>query len=217
MTEALVSVFCDFNGTVVDRDMIDYLATTVVNEEASATTASTRGTRAEIARKAGLLRFGPAEAERRIERGIRFDESFPEFWRSCERRGFQCIIVTSGIRDLVERYLRRRDVSARVVGNSAEYSLSGWGIRFHDESVAGIDKSVFSVFIEEARSVGHRTVVVGDDISDFTAAKRADRVFAKQGSPLDRHLADARIPGYRFLNFADLMTRWLVESWWPQG
>lgn len=214
MAEALVSVFCDFNGTVVDRDMIDYLATTVVNDETTATTASTRGTRAEIARKAGLLRFDLAEAERRIERGIRFDESFPEFWRSCERRGFRFIIVTSGIRDMVERYLQRRNVSARVVGNSAEYRLSGWEIRFHDESVAGIDKSVF---IEKDRSVGNRTVVVGDDISDFAAAKRADRVFAKQGSPLDRHLADACIPGYRFLNFADLMTRWPVESWWPQG
>ena len=214
MTETGVSVFCDFNGTVVDRDVIDYLATTVVNKEVFAANTSMKGTRAEIARKAALLRFDLAEAERRIEKGIRFDESFPEFWRACERKGFQFTIVTSGIRDLVERYLRRRGVSARVVANSAEYRLSGWEIRFRDASVSGIDKGEF---VEEARSIGHRTVVVGDDISDFSAAERADRVFVKDGSPLDRHLADAHTPGYRFFNFADLMAKWPVETWWPQG
>jgi|GEM_PF-6281165 len=214
MTKTGTSVICDFNGTVVDRDMIDYLAMTAAYNEASAETSPIRGTRAEIARKAALLRFDLAEAERRIEKGIRFDESFPEFWRSCECQGFQFTIVTSGIRELVERYLGRRGVSARVVGNSAEYRLSGWEIHFRDASVAGIDKSEF---VEEARSLGNRTVVVGDDISDFSAAERADRVFVKDGSPLDRHLTDAHAPGYRFLNFADLMAKWPAATWWPQG
>ena len=202
--------FCDFNGTIVDRDMLAYLASTTERYSEGASLPLEREYRSDIARRARALPFDQDEAERRLEAGIHFDDSFPEFAHACATAGVALLVLTSGIEDLVRRYLARRDVNLPVIGNSAEFRSDGWRIHFRDDSLAGIDKGGF---VQSARKKGHRTIVLGDDRSDFEAALRADVTYAKTGSELERYLASQQRLCREFGRFEEILERWPPSTW----
>ncbi|HTX03577.1 MAG TPA: HAD-IB family phosphatase [Candidatus Acidoferrales bacterium] len=208
--DARVVAFCDFNGTIVDRDILDYLASMTRGYSENAPLPLEREYRGDIARRARALSFDRDEAERRLEAGIRFDDSFPDFSRACADAGVALVVLTSGIQELVERYLARRGVNLPVVGNSAEFRSDGWRIHFRDDSLAGIDKKSF---VESARREGRLTVVLGDDRSDFEAALHADVVYAKTGSELQRYLASQQRRFHAFGRFEEILERWPPSTW----
>ncbi|MDE2482048.1 MAG: HAD-IB family phosphatase [bacterium] len=205
-----VAAFCDFNGTIVDRDMLDYLASTTDKRTESAPLPNERGHRADIARRAKALTLDRADAERRIEDGIHFDESFVPFIAACEEVGIELVVLTSGIQSLVERYLLRRGIRLPIIGNEANMNRSGWVVKFRDESVAGIDKRRY---VERAIEAGKKTIVIGDDRSDFEAALVASSIFAKAGSELKRFLDVRDLPYHPFSSFAEILERWPPKTW----
>lgn len=198
-------VLCDFNGTIVDRDMLDYLASTTDHDAESAPLPLERGYRADIARRAHVLSMDRDEAERRIEAGINFDETFPSFVEACRRTNIEILVLTSGIQELVERYLARRGVTLPVIGNSAEIRSDGWRVHFRDDSLAGIDKRGY---VDRYHLQKRGCVVIGDDRSDFEAALAAEVTFAKSGSELERYLAERKREFRSFRTFADILRRW---------
>ncbi len=127
---------CDFNGTIVDRDMLVVLA----SQAGADPSPYEQGTRADIDRLAQLLTIGRDEAERRIERGVQFDASFGSFVRACAGAGVLLVVVSSGIRELIERYLARRGIYLPLYASEAEMRSDGWRMRFHDDSPSGIDR-----------------------------------------------------------------------------
>lgn len=205
-----VVAFCDFNGTIVDRDMLDYLASTAESYTQSTSPLFEQGYRADIIRRARAIRYGRDEAEQRLDANLRFDDSFVEFQRACAAAGVELLILTSGVQELVERYLARRGVAAPVVGNAADFRGDGWRIRFRDDSPAGIDKRGF---VERAQGEGRTAVVIGDDRSDFEAALVADVTYAKKGSELERFLSTQLRECRPFVSFDDILTRWPPARW----
>ncbi len=204
----MIVALCDFNGTIVDRDMLDYLAA-FADAELGSGSGSGHGYRSEIARRAHAVRFDRDEAERRIEEGLKFDETFPDFQRACADAGVELLVLTSGIAELVERYLARRGVYVPVIGNAAEFEATGWRMHFRDESPAGIDKRAY---VERALERGVKAIVIGDDRSDFEAALAANTVYAKSGSELESFLSEKR--SFRsFRKFADILERWPPAKW----
>lgn len=202
--------FCDFNGTIVDRDMLDYLASTAPRFPDGASLPAEREYRSDIVRRARALSLDRDEAERLLEAGIRFDHSFPMFARACAAAGVALLVLTSGIEELVKRYLARRDVNLPVIGNRAEFRSDGWRIHFRDDSLAGIDKRGF---VEDERKAGRRTIVLGDDRSDFEAALVADITYAKTGSELQRYLARRQRLSRAFARFEEILERWPPSTW----
>lgn len=190
--------------------MLDYLAATTAKRQANDTPSFERGSRADISRRAGALSFDRDEAERRIEKGIHFDDSFADFARVCASRGIALVLLTSGVQELVERYLGRRGVSVPVIGNAAEIRPDGWRVHFRDESVAGIDKRGF---VERARREGRKAVAIGDDRSDFEAALVADVTFAKADSELAHFLDGRSVPYHAFRRFSEILERWPPRTW----
>jgi len=194
--------------------MLDYLASTTERPEESSSLPLERGYRADIARRARALTFDRDEAELRIERGIQFDESFPAFVRACELAAIPIVVLTSGVEELVSRYLARRGVNLPVIGNAVEYRADGWRIRFRDDSLAGIDKRGF---VDAARDEGCTTNVIGDDRSDFEAALVSDLTYAKAGSELERFLVTQRLVCRPFERFEEILVRWPPSTWIPKG
>ncbi len=204
----MIVALCDFNGTIVDRDMLDYLVA-VSDAELGSGSGSDRGYRSEIARRARAVRFDRDEAERCVEEGLKFDETFPDFQRACEDAGIELLVLTSGIEELVERYLARRGVYVPVIGNAAEFDTNGWRVHFRDESPAGIDKRGY---VERALQRGVKAIVIGDDRSDFEAALAATSVYAKSASELESFLSGKR--SFRsFRKFVDILERWPPARW----
>lgn len=190
--------------------MLDYLASTTGSYPDSTSLPLEREYRSDIARRARALSFDQDEAERRLEAGIHFDDSFPEFARACAGAGVALLVLTSGVEDLVTRYLARRGVNLPVIGNSVEIRNDGWRIHFRDDSLAGIDKRGF---VDSARDEGHPTVVLGDDRSDFEAALQADITYAKTGSELQRYLASRQRLCRAFGRFEEIVERWPPSTW----
>ncbi len=206
-------VFCDFNGTITDRDMLGTLAAPSRHDENSAGTVDSGSSesvtlRAEISSLAASITLSREEAERVLEERLRFDDSFRTFARSCRAAGVELVVLTSGVAELIERYLTRRGIiGLPVIGNEAEYSQTGWRIHFRDRSPDGNAKFPY---VMDARRRHCETIVIGDDESDFEAAVVADRRFAKRNSPLDRFLsanALAHVPFDSFDEIAPEITR----------
>ena len=196
-----VLALCDFNGTIVDADMIKALAAGA----GAAASPFEPGTREDIEHYARQLSFDRSEAENHIEAAVNFDSSFVPFERACFAAGVLLIVITSGVRELVERYLQRRNVSVPVFSNDADISRDGWRMRFRDDSPAGIDKAAFAL---AALRDGRKVAVIGDDRSDFEAALAASIVFAKRSSPLDHFLHDRRRKVRTFSTFTEILKRW---------
>ena len=194
--------------------MLDYLASTTDRDAESAPLPIERGYRADIARRAHAIRYDRDAAERLIERGIRFDETFPAFRSACRSANLDLVVVTSGIQELVERYLARRGIVTPVVGNGADMRSDGWRIRFRDDSLAGIDKQAF---VEHAHGEGRRAVLIGDDRSDFDAALAADVTYAKTDSALERFLAERGRAFRAFDRFSEILERWPPALWSAEG
>lgn len=190
--------------------MLAYLASTTDRYSEGASLPLEREYRSDIARRARTLSFDQDEAERRLEAGIQFDDSFPEFAQAGAAAGVALLVLTSGIEELVRRYLARRSVNLPVIGNGAEFRSDGWRIHFRDDSLAGIDKRGF---VESARNEGHRTVVLGDDRSDFEAALRADVTYAKTASELQRYLVSQQRLCREFGCFKEILERWPPSAW----
>ena len=197
---------CDFNGTIVDRDMLVVLA----SQAGADPSPYEQGTRADIDRLAQLLTIGRDEAERRIERGVQFDASFGSFVRACAGAGVLLVVVSSGIRELIERYLARRGIYLPLYASEAEMRSDGWRMRFHDDSPSGIDKAGF---VRSAQRGGSRAVVIGDDRSDFEAVLLANVVFAKADSALERFLRENGRECRSFATFAELLERRPPATW----
>lgn len=206
ITKPCVLALCDFNGTVVDRDMIRLLA----DEAGIASSPFERGTRDDINYYVQRIHFERDDAESRIDRALLFDQSFLRFERACAAADISLVVATSGIRELVSGYLHRRGIEVPVYASEAEMQPAGWQMQFHDDSIAGIDKAAFA---KAALRDGRRVVVIGDDRSDFEAALVATTVFAKSGSPLQQFLIDARRPHHAFLSFDDILARWPPATW----
>ena len=214
ISDAGVVAFCDFNGTIVDRDMLEYLASTTESAAQSVPLQLECGYRADIARRARALTYDRDEAELRIEQGIHFDHSFRAFADACKSAAVPLLVLTSGIEDLVRRYLARRGIDLPVFGNAAEYRSDGWRVQFRDDSVAGIDKRGF---VHAAHSGDLRAIVIGDDRSDFEAALASDLTYAKTGSELERFLASQNRAFRPFQHFSEILDRWPPSTWPPKG
>jgi 2-hydroxy-3-keto-5-methylthiopentenyl-1-phosphate phosphatase len=105
------------------------------------------------------------------------------------------LILSSGLRELIEPVLEREGVPLEVRANEVEPSASGWRVRFRDDDVC----DACGEPCKRAGLPGENVVFVGDGVSDHCAALAADRVFARDG--LARYLAERGVP---FEPFADL-------------
>lgn len=208
------AIFCDFNGTITDRDTLAALVEfyghhDVLEHIARARALGSISLRERIAAEARFLTCSLEEATLRLRSIVSYDETFTRFSRQCARQGVALVILTSGIEPLVAEvlaYHRVRDVP--VVGNGVFVTLEGWRVRFRDATPEGNAKAPY---LEKARKDGVRTIAIGDDESDFEIASIADVSFAKRESVLDRYLRETRHPHYVFDTFHDVFERLVWE------
>ena len=113
------------------------------------------------------------------------------------------IVVSGGIRCLVEFVLQREDLLHRCAKiyaididrtNQHLQVQSDW--EFDSELVAKVK------VIEHERQNEEKIIVIGDSITDLNAAKRADIVFARD--KLCTYLNEEKIPFYSWTDFQDI-------------
>ncbi len=142
------------------------------------------------------------EADALLASRTRFDPSFASFVRFCERRGYELIVLSSGVQPLIDRAFERNGLArVRVLANDIAVSERGWRFRFRDDSDNGHDKAAA---VRAANGAGKSTIYVGDGPSDFEAAITAHERYAKAGRGLERYLTEQAIPFTPFTQFAEI-------------
>ena len=125
---------------------------------------------------------------------IELDIHFKEFYEWAKANGVPVIILSGGmeplIRTLLEKLLGPAANVIEMVSNKTvdrpgmtRNEPGGWTIQYHDESGFGHDKSVSIQSYISQYDEANRPIMLyaGDGISDLSAARGTDLLFAKKG------------------------------------
>ena len=128
---------------------------------------------------------------------IKLDPHFADFYNWARVNNVPVIVLSSGmtpiIRGLLVHLLGPEGNDIEIVSNDVEArpgkkieEEGGWQIRFHDESHFGHDKSLaiipYRKHFDEKKGKERPTMLyAGDGVSDLSAARETDLLFAKKG------------------------------------
>ncbi|TPX36360.1 hypothetical protein SmJEL517_g01521 [Synchytrium microbalum] len=144
---------------------------------------------------------------------IKMDEDFSTFVQFCQRHSVPVTVLSAGLDTLVKQFLKKElgsNIDAiSVIANGLKLTDRRWEIVFHDDSQYGHDKGKsirkakatygrhepVTNFISPATVLKPESdlttlplplvIFVGDGVSDISAAREADILFAKRGLDLE--------------------------------
>ena len=108
------------------------------------------------------------------------------------------LVVSAGLRELIEPVLEREGVRLQVLANDVDARPEGWRVRFRDEALCASCGEP----CKRGGLPGELYAYVGDGYSDRCAALAAERVFARDG--LARYLDEQGVPYESFRDLLDV-------------
>ncbi len=174
--EVLRQVFCDFDGTITQRDTIVFLTEELGGGPRFRKQAlqdihtGAISVYEAIGRELATVTASWQEASEKLLKEIAIDPAFPEFVEWCRSRGWPLAVVSSGIEAVLHLYLGELDVP--LYAHPVEFSRDGWVYRRR----ADVNKESL---LRAARKEPGEIVYVGDGTSDVQVLPYVDRLFAK--------------------------------------
>lgn len=137
------------------------------------------------------------------------DPYFKEFQKHCKDHDIPIAILSSGliklIHEVLHKYLTDEELSEiQIFANDHTIAPNGhWKIIYRDTSELGHDKGKT---IQEVKDTDKdlKIIFIGDGISDISASKHADYLFAKRGLSLQSWCEQEKIPYYPYDTFEDI-------------
>ena len=226
--------FTDFDGTITLQDTNDYMTDHIGFGEAlrrkgnGSVLSGARHFRDSFQEMMDSIRTTSFEdCITLLKTNIKLDPHFQAFFDWADRANVPIVILSGGmepvIRGLLSHWLgedavRRRlqivsnNVSAREPGVKDLYKdAGGWRLVYHDDSPFGHDKSIEirkysrnddgSVIPANERPA---IFYAGDGVSDLSAARETDLMFAKAGKDLVEYCKRENVPYTEFDDFSDI-------------
>lgn len=150
-----------------------------------------------------------------LKKNVQLDPGFKTFYHWATARNIPIVVVSSGmtpiIRALLETLVGEEAANTiPIVSNDINFKDDGsWAIQFRDESDFGHDKSrairpyaQINAKLAEADKVP--LFYCGDGVSDLSAAKETDLLFAKEGRDLITYCERENIAYVEFKDFQDI-------------
>ncbi len=194
-------VFCDFDGTITQRDTIVFLTerlgggTQFREEIFQAITSGRLSVFEAIARELATITASWDAAADLLRREVPVDPTFEPFVSWCRSEGHPVEVVSSGMEPVVRMFVGHLGIP--VHAHPVEFHEEGWIYRRDPER----DK----VAVLQRAPRDATVVFVGDGTSDVPAVPWADRLFAKDY--LADHCRRHSIPFTEFDNFDDVRDR----------
>ncbi|KAG0642049.1 HAD-like domain-containing protein [Tuber brumale] len=209
-------VFTDFDGTITLKDSNDYLTDNLGYGEKKR-----RDGNIDILENRVKFRDAFKEMLDSVQtpfdecvdvlvKNIKLDPGFKDFYAWCLAEGIPCIVLSSGmepiIRALLTNLVGPTADQIKIVSNQPKHLDDGtWTIDFHDDSDFGHDKSLAirptANLPKEDRPV---LFYCGDGVSDLSAARETDLLFAKYGHDLITYCEREGNPFVVFKTFSDI-------------
>lgn len=195
--------FTDFDGTITQSDSNDFMTDNLgfgVERRKALNKAVLDGTmsfRDSFREMLDSVNLPFEECIRRCVEHVKLDPYFKQFYDYATANNIPIVILSGGMRPVIEALLKHLigDHEIRIVSNNVtarggtgeDIYEDGvqWEIEFHDDSHFGHDKSL-EIRPYSALPAGERPTLfyAGDGVSDLSAAKETDLLFAKKGHDL---------------------------------
>ncbi|CAO3597534.1 unnamed protein product [Absidia cylindrospora] len=215
VSDVKVQVFTDFDGTL----SLDDTGLLLIHDHCSMGPESRRVIEhkilnGEITYKDGLQEMWNAvhiswdEAWAEYLDHCKIDPGFPDFNDYCREHKFPVTIISSGLKPLLDKIMfnflgdKAKDID--IVSNNGEVHDRNWKIIWRDDSEYGNDKSRTLGTAREAASPDTIFVFCGDGVSDISAARHADVLFARKDRDLEFYCIREKIPFVPFDTFKEV-------------
>lgn len=216
-TNPKIILFTDWDGTVTLQDSNDYLTDThgmgyearrVINEQILANTKSFRDGFREMLQSVNLTFDQCIEF---LLKDVQLDPGFRDFYIWAREHNVPIVVLSGGMRPIIEALLvqlvgKEAIKETQIVCNDVKIHPDGkWEIVYHDDSSFGHDKSMeikpYAALPAEERPI---MFYAGDGVSDFSAARETDLLFAKQGKDLITYCNTEGVPYKEFQTYSDI-------------
>ena len=198
----MISVFCDFDGTITSHDSIVFLTERFGAGHGFRSGALSRIKSGEwsvfeaIEHELATVTISWAAAARVLKANIKVDAFFEEFVAWCHKRSLRIQVVSSGMLPVVELFVGHLELE--IYAHPVTISPQGWHYQPDTEAMK-------APVLEAARRHTERLIYVGDGTSDVCAIPYVDDLFAK------RYLAEYceanGVPYIPFDTFRDVQKR----------
>lgn len=214
-TDPKIIVFTDFDGTVTLQDSNDYLTEHLgfgekrrkeINDEILVESKSFRQGFQEMLES---IHTPFPECIEFLKKHIDLDPGFKDFYHWAKENNVPIVVVSSGMEPIIRALLAKlvgqeaaEDI--QIVSNHVKINEDGsWHIVYRDESSFGHDKSR-AIRPYKTKIERPTLLYCGDGVSDLSAARETDLLFAKKGKDLIKYCVRERIPYTVFDSFKDI-------------
>ncbi|KAA8915516.1 hypothetical protein TRICI_002321 [Trichomonascus ciferrii] len=216
-TNPKMIVFTDWDGTVTLQDSNDYITDNLgfgveqrkaINKDILDGTTSFRDGFVKMLKSVSAKKTFP-ECVEYLKQHIELDPGFKSFYEWASANNVPVVVVSSGMKPIIEALLGKllgTDAvkNIEVISNDVEMHQDGsWDIIYRDESSFGHDKSRA---LRPYAQLKERPVLFycGDGVSDLSAARETDLLFAKEGRDLVTYCQREKVPYTLFRSFKDI-------------
>lgn len=217
-------IFTDFDGTVTWQDSNDYLTDTLgfgKEERLRIFEGVLNGTtsfREGFTRMINSITSPLLESVNILEEKIQLDPGFKETFEWAQANNVPIIVVSSGMHPIIKHLLTNLLGAEHIdkidiVSNDVELDENNkMTVVYRDETPFGHDKSktigLYKENFEKDLADGQvrpTYFYCGDGISDLSAAKECDLLFAKRGKDLITYCKKQNVPYHEFDTFKDIL------------
>ena len=220
-------VFTDWDGTVTLQDSNDYLTENIGFGRPKRLEINDDILDGKISFRDGFRQMLDSittpfpECIDYLLKHIQLDPGFKEFYQWCAAEGIPVIVVSSGMKPIIyallknlvgEEAIKNIEIMSNDVAENPS-APGGWEIVYKDpESDFGHDKSksIREYLVKHGYTDASKLPLMfycGDGVSDLSAAKETNLLFAKHGKDLIKYCIREGIPYTEFNSFADIFAK----------
>ncbi|KAL0260657.1 hypothetical protein SLS55_004347 [Diplodia seriata] len=218
--------FTDFDGTITLQDSNDFMTDTIgfghaLRRQGNMDTLNNVKTfRESFKEMMDSINKPYDQCIKYLVENIKLDPGFNEFFKWSLENNVPVVVLSSGMEPIIKAllehlvgpdYVKMQIVANNVATRAGKSSINeegGWEIVFHDDSGFGHDKSLtLRPYAQLPEAQRPTMFYAGDGVSDLSAAKETDLLFAKKGHDLIQYCVREDIPFTVFADWKDILAK----------
>ncbi|OCK82408.1 hypothetical protein K432DRAFT_324346 [Lepidopterella palustris CBS 459.81] len=217
--------FTDFDGTITLQDSNDYMTDNIGYGQAKRRQGNLDTLEGRISFRDSFKGMMDSinkpynECIQYLVDNIKLDPHFTPFFHWCLENNIPVVVLSSGMEPIIQALLaalvgpdaEKLQVIGNNVGARPGKSIDeegGWELVFHDDSDFGHDKSLtIRPYRELPEDIRPTMFYAGDGVSDLSAAKETDLLFAKKGHDLISYCVRENIPFTVFESWDSILAK----------
>jgi 2,3-diketo-5-methylthio-1-phosphopentane phosphatase len=179
----VIEVYCDFDGTITDRDSFDFLLANLARqgwEEIEERWEKDEITARECMRSQTEL-LGSWEEITKVLKDVAIDPTFASFAKWCRQSGVKLYVVSDGVDRIIQHMLEREGIQVDNIWSNRLVEKNHGQLTLEFPNASGdCPLGICKCALLERAGADTLRVVIGDSKSDFCWAGVADLLFAKK-------------------------------------